>query len=266
MIKRRSRQCSTNYVTIFFLGKFDICRIIKAEVLYHSCKDGGLQLPHIISKTTTAKLLDLRTSFSIQPEMNQSLPCDIKKLMKWYNHNINFQSDCLSISNGTSHFVIKRQTCFSDLYAYLVSTAFPKTVIDDRLQSSCSKYNCTTQTLKLFIRQIWSRSTLFPHERNALYRLAYNTIRDKQRKWLDNLAEHPLCNFCSDAFETVEHLLFHCPSLEKTRSIINFRSWTDVFVNPTESGLRLCTSVLLGSMRETPENTLEYLDAFLQLN
>ena len=153
----------------------------------------------------------------------------------------------------------------SEIYWYIIAQVFPTSFIEDRLNKSVIKYNCSTKELTLFSKNIWKFYKLLPQQQNLLYRLAFNCLVDKQIRWMKNFSESPICSYCEKEFETSEHLILKCEQLSGARSTLRLNSWRDVFVNMKVETLRFTASVLNGSWQETPEQTKNYLNFVLNL-
>ena len=135
----------------------------------------------------------------------------------------------------------------------------------DRLQNAAEYYRCSANSLIKFSAKVWSSKYLFPFEKNALYRLTFKCIRDKQSRWLDGIEFSPTCSYCDEEFETTQHLLFECKKLENFRSLLALNCWTDIFESKDLIILRFTSSILLGSLKNTPTDSVNYLNMLLRL-
>ena len=188
---------------IFFPNsKYDI----KAEVLYQPISKGGIGLTYLPIRVLVAKLLDFALLSSHSPVTVNTIPDkSITKLLKHCGVQLCQGEDALSlqsITNSENALLISPITQFPAIYDFLVAVKFPFSIVQERLQSAAEKYDLTPTCLTVFCSKLWKSRYLFSFEKNALYRLAFLCIRDKQSKWLDELEESPICAFCDEEFET----------------------------------------------------------------
>ena len=237
---------------------------IRSEVLYQSVAVGGISLPHITSKIISAKLIDEINSSN---ENDVSFPNDLTILLKSLKLKVSQTDNSILLfkNNIETSLRLNKALRTSEIYWYIIAQVFPTSFIEDRLNKSVIKYNCSTKELTLFSKNIWKFYKLLPQQQNLLYRLAFNCLVDKQIRWMKNFSESPICSYCEKEFETSEHLILKCEQLSGARSTLRLNSWRDVFVNMKVETLRFTASVLNGSWQETPEQTKNYLKFVLNL-
>ena len=257
-------RCQSQLLKIIFPNaKYDV----KSTVLHQSKANGGINLIYLPVRVLTAKLVDgvMVHGNNLATENDPQM----KKLLK--HNNVKLEVDtqrCVlllsNIDQGTS-IDLKSDFNFRKVYEFILQAKFPSIIVEERLSKSSEKYQCTTFELKRFCKRIWKSNYLFPHEKNLFYRLAFNSIRDKQSKWLDNLVDSPTCSFCDEEFETNDHLIFACKKLETAKTKLNLKNWRDIFCKKLDLKHRFVSSVLFGSLKCTPSSSLNYIDYFLEM-
>ena len=254
-------KCQSDLLRIIYPNaKYDI----KSAVLHQDKKDGGIGFVYLPLRVLVAKLKDFLAAHGdtfpliIDTTTRSLLKHSLVKL------HVSDAGQCLIICNRTNAS-IPLSAKFKELYAFVIESKFPRSEVDERLIDSVNKYNCQTTELKKFCANIWLSDYLFPHEKNLFYRLAFNSIRDKQSKWLDNLVDSPICSFCDEEFETNDHLIFECKKLETAKTKLNLKNWRDIFCKKLDLKHRFVSSVLFGSLKCTPSSSLNYIDYFLEM-
>ena len=100
----------------------------------------------------------------------------------------------------------------------------------ERFRKSAARFNIEHENLKPFLWKLRKSDNLLPYQKELLFQLCYNTLIDKQVRWLHYYAEYPLCSFYQEEFETSELLLFSCNNLTDLRTPYDVSSWEDVFL------------------------------------
>ena len=255
-------KCQSELLHVIFpSSKYDI----KQEILYQQKRNGGISLTYLPARVAAAKLVD---TLWVNGENQTVHDSELMKLVKHCRGRLEHRDNfiCLShINDDANVLIINNSISLKRIYWFLIAAKFPVSIVHERLRKSSLEYGCSSTELIRFSERLWLNKNLFAFEKNALYRLAFKSIRDKQSKWNDGLEESPVCAFCDKEFETTKHILLECNFFSTIRNKIGLMNWKNIFVDKDLLKLRFVSSVLLGSLKNSPLETDTYLHLFLQM-
>ncbi len=243
--------------TIWSSKKHDVAENISAQ----ETTNGGIDIPLITLKVLTAKIKDWLCvnedyrALSITPIPP---PNDIPALLKSCNVSLTTSPEEIRLSTHTTLISLSFRTPYREIYSYLLKSKYSTDGVLSRLTKPATALNCPVSSIQTFLRSLWSNHHLKPFERNLLYRLSFHTLQDKQTRWLRNLVDHPLCEFCMNEFETSNHIIFECPKLQEVRSLFGPSSWSDLLSSNNILKLRFTCSVLSGAFLNNSPNCMNF--------
>ena len=149
----------------------------KAEILHGKCgnvANGGIGLPHVPAKLVAAHVLDFaRNTINYNP--------DGLKLLQHFHFVINDDMQLVSDQDIPS-LSLHPTPMFKRVYNMLMFKF--KDSNCERLRKSAARFNIDYETLKPFPWKLWKADKLLPYQKDLLFRLCYNTLIDKQVRWL----------------------------------------------------------------------------------
>ena len=119
-------------------------------------------------------------------------------------------------------------------------------------------YESTSISLS-FSKFFWKSTSLYPQEKNLMFRVLHASCSDKPKMKQLHLLKHDNCTYCKLQQETVEHVLFECHILEYIRLDYNPISWKNIFVDRSSMSKDFATNVLIGAWENEVKKTIDYL-------
>ena len=192
-------------------------------------------------------------------------PKEIKNLLRNTNISIEINSsDIAIISNVTnSRLFITMQTKSRVVYYFcLQNCSFHRAAIS-RLCFAANRCLCSEEGLVKFTGKIWKNSMLDVWEKNFLYKFAYAVFKDREKRWFLFLENAPKCFYCNLECETLEHLIFSCPSFQPSRNTLQINNWRDVFVSTNIARLKYVVAVIRGAYSKSSTSWKFNLQTFV---
>ena len=208
---------------------------LSKAVLHNSPNNGGVGLPYLHAKITTAKLLDLTKANNNESEVikrwkDSSLHKCLNRMLRHYKLTLVLENDRVFVKKNGRKRLITPAAVFRDIYSELIEIKFPKILVEDRLRRSELKYDISAKLLIALTPKIWSSHQLTPMEKNLCYRLIFNNFKDKYQLFNMGYRDSSKCDFCPEPHQTIEHLIFKCNGTQPLREqILDFSDWKTTF-------------------------------------
>ena len=245
---------------------------VASDILCLPTHSGGIGLPNIKLKTFAAAISDWKNSF-----FHSNLGKDIwlkqligyekgflhdlkKSLLRSLKLKIDIYGDQIMLVGEGRQLQIVETTKMKEIYLFLLITEKMKRKVENCLAPSCRIFGVSTQQLLSFNKFLWKAKSLYPHEKNLMYRVLHASCSDKPKMMQLNLIQDDNCTFCKQEQETIEHVLFHCPVLENLRREYKLKSWKNIFADKSSMSIHFETNVLIGAWKNEGEKTMEYLN------
>ena len=151
------------------------------------------------------------------------LTCNSSKiLLKHTSLSMTLSAENIPVTSTTTNDFLHNSTAttFRKIYSFVISCRITNSIVIDRLQNIAEFYRSCAHRLIKFSAKVWSSNYLFPFGKNAICRLAFKCIKDKQSRWLNGIEFSPTCSYCDEELETTQHFLFECKKLENFRSFL----------------------------------------------
>ena len=116
-----------------------------------------------------------------------------------------------------------------EIYLFLLIKEKMKPKVENRLAPSCRIFEVSAQQIISFNKFHWKASSLYPHEKNLMYRVLYTFCSDKPKMKQLNLIQDDYCTFCKREQETIEYVLFDCQILDNLRKEYKLKNWKKHF-------------------------------------
>ena len=134
---------------------------------------------------------------------------------------IDFNGDQNLLVGGGRQLQIVETTKLKEIYLSLLKTENMKRKVEKRPAPSCRIFDVSAQQLLSFNKFLWKATSLYPHEKNLMYRVLYAFCSDNPKMKQVNLIICNNCTFCKNQQETIEHVLFDSPILGNLRKKTN---------------------------------------------
>ena len=250
---------------------------VSSSILCLPSRVGGIGLPNIKLNTLAAKLIDLKNIYyqdcaqkpMLVKQLNTKKKSYFRDLKIFLQRNqkvkleLDASSECLTLTREGSQMDLNKETSMKRVYYFLLETDELILKMKNRPASSCNVFKVTLDQLLQFNNILWESQTLYPHEKNLMYRIMYLACSDKSKMKALGQIQDDLCIFCKKFSETIEHLLFDCLSLEKTRKSYGIQRWKDIFIKKSHKAIHFSTNVLIGAWKKDKKNTIKYLETYL---
>ena len=244
---------------------------IRKDILCLPTEDGGIGLPNITFKICTAKIMDLKNVLfgkdkDVEDEWRKALrggeaKQDLKFLkncgLNWKNIN----NERLVLAFKGQEVEIRSETSFKETYKKLILINTDKAIVEKRLEKSAARFGVSVNYLLRILNCAWKSKTLRPYEKNILYRLIYNGLRDKNTI-ASYKKETASCRFCRSDLETFEHMIFNCSRFKSYRQDFPY-NWSSLLSSFESKHMHLGILIIMASWNEDPELGVKYVEEML---
>ncbi len=166
---------------------------VASDILCLPTHSGGIGLPNIKLKTFAAVINDWKNTFfhsnlGKDIVLNQLFGSekgfhhDLKKsLLKSVKMKIDIYGDQILLMGDGRQLQIEESTKMKDIYLFLPITEKMKRRVENRLAPSCRIFDVSAQQLLSFNKFLWKATSLYPHEKNLMYRVLFASCSDKPK-------------------------------------------------------------------------------------
>ena len=186
------------------------------------------------------------------------------KMVKMNILSIN-EEDVVLTNRNAVRFILRKDKTYKELYRFCRESSNKETWWHMRISTSCQKFKFTPNQFLSCSKPIWRDKNLTAFEKNTIYKLLFNCIRDKDVLWNKGLKAHPICYLCDVNFENLEHLLGGCTINQKYLQPCGIKSIEDVFQNPTTTTFKTVVTIVDGAWEDDAEKCLWKLETLLNM-
>ena len=162
-------------------------------------------------------------------------------------------------------FILRKDKTYNELYRFCWESSNKETLWDMRISTSCQKFKLTPNQFLSCSKPIWRDKKLTAFEKNTIYKLLFNCIRNKDVLWNKGVKAHPICYPCDVKFENLEHLLGGCTITQKYLQPCGIKSIEDVFQKPTTTTFKTVVTIVAGAWEDDAEKCLWKLETLLNM-
>ena len=156
---------------------------------------------------------------------------------------------------------IRSETSFKETYKKLILINTDKAIVEKRLEKSAARFGVSVNYLLRILNCAWKSKTLRPYEKNILYRLIYNGLRDKNTI-ASYKKETASCRFCRSDLETFEHMIFNCSRFMSFRQDFP-NNWSSLLSSFESKHMHLGILIIMASWNEDPDLGVKYVEEML---